>query len=172
MNSLHVLDLAGQDIHILCLAASSEKIKPLLYCTPGPAENFWHLLTKDNLNHEDFISATRGALINQEGKKAAASAAASTTQLQPKNVGAALELESGRQMCGRLRKEIPSQLCDLISKYYETPVLSISIGKFLMKYRRVQYNPGYQTDVHITSKGQCVGSSDATTETEVDASLG
>ena len=169
MNSLQALDLARQDIHILCLAASDEKIKPLFFRTSGPAEDFWHLLTKDNLNHEDFISAVRGALISREGKKAAVNAAASATQPQPNNPGAALELEGGRQMRDRLRKEIPSQLCDLISMCYQ---ISISTGKFLMKYRRVQYNPRYHTDVQIASKGRCVGSSDATTETEVEASLG
>ena len=31
MCPLRVVDLVGKDIHILCLAASSEKVKPLLY---------------------------------------------------------------------------------------------------------------------------------------------
>ena len=103
-----MVDLAAQDIHIICLAAPSKKVKPLLYRTSGPAENFWHLLTKDNLDQEDFISAMRGALISREGKKAAAEAAGTA--------GAALglELEGGR-LRDRLRKEIPLQLCDLIS---------------------------------------------------------
>jgi hypothetical protein len=52
--------LAGKDRHIIFLATPSEKLKPFLYRTGGPAENFWHLLTKDNLNHVDFVSATRG----------------------------------------------------------------------------------------------------------------
>jgi hypothetical protein len=52
------------------LATPSEKLKPFLYRTGGPAESFWHLMTKDNLNHNDLVSTTRGALINQDGRKA------------------------------------------------------------------------------------------------------
>ena len=81
MHFPRVLNLARQYIHILCLAAFSEKIKPLLYCTPRPTKDFWHLIMKDNPSHKDFISAARGALISQKGKKTAANSIASAAKL-------------------------------------------------------------------------------------------
>ena len=40
MRTLQVVDLAARDIHIICLATTSEKVKPLLFRTGRPAENF------------------------------------------------------------------------------------------------------------------------------------
>jgi hypothetical protein len=60
----------GTDRKIICLATPSEKLKPFLYHTGGRAENFWHLFTQDNLNHNDFVSAKRGGLINRDRRKA------------------------------------------------------------------------------------------------------
>ena len=39
-DSLKVVDLAGRDIHIICLATPSENIKPLTFSTGRPAESF------------------------------------------------------------------------------------------------------------------------------------
>ena len=104
--------LGRPDIHIICLATPSEKVKPFFFRTGGPAENFWHLLTKDNLNHEDFIAATKSALLNREGTKAAAEAAErASSQLRPNQ---AQVQEEGGRMRDRLCKELPSQLCDII----------------------------------------------------------
>ena len=119
MLSLQVLDLASRDIHIICLASPSEKVKPLFFRTGEPAENFWHLLTKDNLNHEDFVTATKGALLNREGKKAAAEAAERASS-RPRSTQAQEQEEGGRTR-DRLRTELPAQLCDITSMCYQIP---------------------------------------------------
>jgi hypothetical protein len=64
----------GKGIHIICLATPSEKLKQSLYCTGAPAENFWRFLTKNNLNDDHFVSATRGGLIIQDGRRTRAEA--------------------------------------------------------------------------------------------------
>ena len=121
MRSLQVLDLANRNIHIICLASPSEAVKPLFFRSGGPADNFWHLLTKDNFNHDDFVTATKGALLNREGKKAAAEAAERARgQLQSTQ---AQEQEEGGRIRDRLRKEVPGQLCDIISMYYQILML-------------------------------------------------
>ena len=113
--------LGRPDIHIICLATPSEKVKPFFFRTGGPAENFWHLLTKDNLNHEDFVAATKSALLNREGKKAAAEAAERASS-QPRSTQAQEQEEGGRTR-DSLRKELPAQLCDITSMCYQIPLL-------------------------------------------------
>ena len=81
-HSLQVVDLAGRDIHIICLATPSENVRPLTFRTGGPAESFWNLLTKNNLDHGDFVAAVKGAFIIREGNKAAAEAAERTHSQQ------------------------------------------------------------------------------------------
>ena len=69
MRSLQVVDLAVQDIHIICLAAPSEKVKPLLYRTSGPAENFWHLLTKTISIKRILFRQREGLYSAERGRK-------------------------------------------------------------------------------------------------------
>jgi hypothetical protein len=97
------------------LATPSEKLKPFLYNIGGPAENFWHLLTKDNLNHDDFVSGKRGGLINRDGRKAGAEA--SEKGKNRFNTNLARGEEEGGRVRDRLRKDLAGKLCTLISMY-------------------------------------------------------
>jgi len=90
-------------------------LKPFLYRTGGPAENFWHLFTKDNLNHDDFVSATRGRLIDRDRRKAGTEA--SEKAKNRFNTNLAREEEEGGRVRDRLRKDLPGKLCTLISLY-------------------------------------------------------
>jgi hypothetical protein len=115
------------------LATPSEKLKPFLYHTGGPAENFWHLLTKNNLNHDDFVHATRGGLINLDGSKADAEASEEGKNLL--NTNLAREEEEDSRVHDRLRKDLPGKLCILIRMYPQ--YLRWHTHQLMDRYRQV-----------------------------------
>jgi len=93
------------------LATPSVKLKPFLYHTGGRAENGSHLLTKDNLNHDEYVSDTRAGLINWDCRKAGIEASEKTKNRL--NTNLAREEEDGSRVHDRLGKELPGKLCML-----------------------------------------------------------
>ena len=115
------------------MATPSEKLKPFLYRTGGLAKNFSHLLTKDNLNHDDFVSGTRGGLINRDGSKAGAKD--SEKAKNRFNTNLAREEEEGGRVRDTLRKDLPGKLCTLISMYPQ--YLRWHTYRLMDRYRRI-----------------------------------
>jgi hypothetical protein len=97
------------------MATPSEKLKPFLNRTGGPADNFWHLLIKDNLNHNDFVSTTRAGLIKPDGRPAGAEAFEKAKNCF--NMNLAREEEEEGRVSNRLPKDLARKLWTLISMY-------------------------------------------------------
>lgn len=108
-NIFPIVDLAGRDIHIICLAAPSDSLKPFLYHTGESAKNFWHHLMKDNPSHDDCVRATEVGNINRDGREAGEDASEQVKKCF--NTNYAWEEEEGGMVWVRLRMDHPWKLC-------------------------------------------------------------
>jgi hypothetical protein len=150
------------------LATPSKELKPFLYHIGGVAKNFWHILMKDNLNHDDFVRATAGGLLNRNGKKAWAEDYQEANNSLSTNL--AREEQEGSRVCGRLGNYLPGKLCTMISK--NDQYIWWHTHRLMDPYRGVQYHNKYCSIEKATKEGFCTESVDDGEQDELEASMG